>query len=69
MWVSDLCRFFVFTMSNSLKVRPVRKPLGDVDLLRFVDAVIFGDQATKLTEHELSEARKTQPYQMLMRVG
>ena len=45
------------------------KPIPDVDLLRFVDAVIFGDKLTKMTPLELAEARKTQPYQMLQRVG
>ncbi len=57
-------------MSNSLpRPKPIRKPITDVDLMRFVDAVIFGEQAAKLTPHELAEARKTQPYQMLQRIG
>jgi hypothetical protein len=56
-------------MSNSLKVRPARKPLGDVDLLRFVDAVIFGDKFETLTEPEIKTARETQPYKMLQRIG
>ena len=57
-------------MSNTLpKPRPIRKPIPDVDLLRFVDAVIFGDNLTKMTSLELDEARKTQPYQMMQRVG
>lgn len=51
------------------KSKPFRKPIADVDLLRLVDAIIFGEQRAKLTDHELAEARKTQPYQMMQRVG
>jgi len=69
LWVSSLCRFFVSTMSNSLKSRPIRKPISDVDLLRFVDAVIFGEKAGSLTELEIKTARETQPYKMLQRIG
>lgn len=49
--------------------RPTRRPIEDTDLLRLVDAVIFGEQFAKLTDHEISEARKSQPYQMLQRIG
>lgn len=57
-------------MSNSLpKPRPIRKPITDVDLLRFVDAVIFGDKFETLTELEIKTARDTQPYKMLQRIG
>lgn len=57
-------------MSNSLpKSRPIRKPISDVDLLRFVDAVIFGEKAGSLTELEIKTARETQPYKMLQRIG
>lgn len=51
------------------KPKPFRKPITDVDLLRLVDSVIFGEQAAKLTPHEIEEARKSQPYQMLQRIG
>lgn len=51
------------------KPKPFRKPITDVDLLRLVDSVIFGEQFAKLTKHEIEEARKSQPYQMLQRIG
>jgi hypothetical protein len=61
-------------MSNSLpkfktKERPMRRSISDVDLLRLVDMAIFGEQAAKLTPHELDEARKTEIYKMLQRMG
>ena len=48
---------------------PSRKPISDTDLLRLVDAAIFGDRLATLTEHELGEARKSEPYRMMQRVG
>ena len=57
-------------MSNSLpKPRQMRKPITDVDLLRFVDSVIFGDKFETLTDLEIKTARETQPYKMLQRIG
>ena len=57
-------------MSNTLpKPRPMRKPIPDVDLLRFVDAVIFGDNLTKMTPLELAEARKQQRERAVERIA
>ena len=64
------CCFFVSTMSGFLpKPKPFRKPITDVDLLRLTDTAIFGEQLQKLSQAELEAARKTQPYQMMQRVG
>jgi hypothetical protein len=57
-------------MSNHLpKPKPIRKSIADVDLVRFTDAVILGENLQKLAPGELADVRKSQPYQMLMRVG
>ena len=56
-------------MIGQHKRTPHRKPIADTDLLRLVDAVIFGDRLATLTEHELGEARKSEPYRMMQRVG
>ena len=55
-------------MSNFLP-KPIRKPILDTDLLRLIDTMIFGEQLLKLTQQELADARKTEPYRMLQRVG
>lgn len=47
----------------------MRRPIQDTDLLRFVDAVIFGEKMAQLTPLELAEARKSQQYTMLQRLG
>jgi len=52
-----------------LKNPPHRKPLQDTDLLRFVDAVIFGDNIKNLTPLEVADARKSDAYRMMQRVG
>ena len=56
-------------MIGQHKRTPNRKPIADTDLLRLVDAVIFGERLANLTEHELGEARKSEPYRMMQRVG
>ena len=65
-----LLLFLCITMSNQLpKLRPIRRPITDVDLLRLTDTVIFGEQSQRLSTAELEAARKTRPYQMMQRVG
>ena len=49
--------------------KPIRRPIEDADLLRLVDALIFGEQLAKLTETELNEARKSEPYRMMQRLA